>query len=236
MTAAPGEKPVLYHRKGLPAGRYAERFELRETDAPPQGTGYRLWYDEPGMTLLHGSRGALTLDYRAIETRSRQLSLLARACTASGRPSVADLMAGWGTDGLSLALRGCRVTLVERAPVVWAMLDEFVSRLDLPAAVVCETAENWCRTHGKAVNVAYLDPMFPPRRKTALPGKEMQVLRDLAWMSEATPASRLGSQISLARSVATERVVVKRRIGEPALPTPDWQLRGRQIRFDVYRT
>ncbi len=223
-------KPILYHRKGVPVGRYAEKFELREADAPPEEAGYRLWYDDTGMTLLHGFRGSLRLDYRAIESRSAQSLLLARACIASGRPSIVDLMAGWGIDGLSLALRGCTVTLVERATVVWAMLDEFVARLELPASVVFASAEDWCREHRKTVGMAYLDPMFPARRKTALPGKEMQYLRDLAWSSGAP----LASQISLARSAASERVVVKRRIGDPALPAPNWQLRGRRIRFDIY--
>ena len=115
--------------------------------------------------------------------------------------------------------------------MVWAMLDEFVTRLDLPANVVHASAENWCEEHAKAVDVAYLDPMFPARRKTALPGKEMQVLRDLAWTDEASPAGL----IAMARSAAIERVVIKRRAGDPALPAPSWQLRGRQVRFDVYR-
>ena len=215
----------------MPVERYAGKFELREADEPPSGTGYRLWYDDSGMTLLHGSRGALTLDHRDIETRSGQSSLLARACSASARPAVADLMAGWGTDGLSLALRGCSVTLVERAPIVWAMLDEFVTRLDLPATVVCDTAEQWCQNHPKAVEVAYLDPMFPARRKTALPGREMQYLRDLAWRGE-TPLSR---QIHLAQRAARDRVVVKRRARDASVSAPSWRLRGRRVRFDVYR-
>ena len=226
-----GVKPVLYHRVGLSTERYAERFELREADGPPEGTGYRLWYDESGMTLFHGSGDGLALDHRDIELRSRQSSELARACAASGRPAVADLMAGWGTDGLALALRGCTVTLVERAPIVWAMLDEFVTRLELPAAVLCEPAEQWCEAHPGGVDVAYLDPMFPARHKTALPGREMQVLRDLAWRGD-TPLPR---QIHLARRAARDRVVVKRRAREPVLLAPDWSVRGRRVRFDVYR-
>lgn len=224
-------KPVLYHRAGLPAERYAERFQLCAAGAPPKGPGFRLWYDESGMTLLHDSLGALTLDYREIETRSSQSSLLARACTASGRPAVADLMAGWGTDGLALAVRGCTVTLVERAPIVWAMLDEFVTRLELPATVVFDSAECWCEKHPGAVDVAYLDPMFPAPRKTALPGKGMQILRDLAGPGGA-PLSR---QIQMARRAARDRVVVKRRLRDTAALAPSWRLRGRRVRFDVYR-
>ena len=224
-------KPVLYYRRGLPTGRYADLFELRATDGPPHGPGYHLWYDASGMTLFNGTKGSLALRYRDIETRAGNALLLARACAASRRPVVADLMAGWGTDGLSLALRGCEVILVEHSPVVWAMLDEFVTRLELPATIVCASAEHWCRTHRDGVDVAYLDPMFPARRKKALPGKRMQYLRDLAWQNDV-PLTR---QIALARSAARDRVVVKRRARDPAVLTPGWKLRGRGIRFDVYR-
>ena len=224
-------KPVLYHSEGVSVERYADMLELCETPGPPHGTGFRLWYDESGMTLLRGSRGSLTLDYRGIESRSSQSSLLARACTASACPAVVDLMAGWGTDGLSLALRGCTVTFVERAPIVWAMLDEFVNRLELPATVVCETAERWCENHPKSVEVAYLDPMFPARGKTALPSKDMQYLRDVAWQGE-TPLPRL---VRLARRAARDRVVVKRRAREQPVLAPGWRIRGRRVRFDVYR-
>ncbi|MDE0368325.1 MAG: class I SAM-dependent methyltransferase [Gammaproteobacteria bacterium] len=224
-------KPVLYHSEGVSVERYAGMLELCETPTPPRGPGFRLWHDESGMTLLDGTRGSLTLDVRAIEARSGQSSLLARACNATARPAVADLMAGWGTDGLSLALRGCTVTLVERAPIVWAMLDEFVNRLGLPATVVCDTAERWCEHHPKAVEVAYLDPMFPARRKTALPGKDMQYLRDVAWKGDVP----LPRQIRLARRAARDRVVVKRRAREQPALAPGWRIRGRRVRFDVYR-
>ena len=223
-------KPVLYHRDGLSVVRYGRIFDLRAVREPPQQPGYHLWYDQSGMRLCNGFQDGFALDYRHIEARAGQTLLLARACAASRWPAVVDLMAGWGTDGLSLALRGCAVTLVEPAPMVWAMLDEFVNRLDLPASVVCATAEQWCRSHRKSVDVAYLDPMFPERRKTALPGKHAQHLRHLAWRS-GTP---LALQIALARGAARERVVLKRRARDPVALAPGWQLRGRRVRFDVY--
>lgn len=224
-------KPLLYHRAGLPVDRYAGLFDLQPAQGSPGHPGYHLWYDESGMVLRNGPEDALTLRYRDIEARAGRSLLLARACAASRRPSVVDLMAGWGTDGLALAMRGCAVTLVEPAPMVWAMLDEFVARHDLPVTVVCATAERWCRAHRKTVDIAYLDPMFPARRKTALPTRRMQVLRDLAWQGD-TP---LTQQIGLARAAARERVVVKRRARDPVILAPGWKLRGRRIRYDVYR-
>ena len=225
-------KPVLHHRAGVPAQRYEALFELREADRPPPGSGYRLWYDETGMALFKGAdRHGFRLRLRDIQARAGQSSLLIRASGAGRRPAVADLTAGWGTDGLCLALRGCQVWLIERAPVVWAMLDEFVARLELPAKVVWARAEDWCQAHPDSVDLALLDPMFPQRRKTALPEKPMQHLRDLAWRTEAD----LARLIACAQMAARELVLVKRRARETAEPPPSWQVRGRRIRFDVYR-
>ena len=79
--------------------------------------------------------------------------------------------------------------------------------------------------------MAYLDPMFPPRRKHALPDKSMQLLREMAEPDGLDLAQRLEQ----ARAAARQRVVVKRRPHDPAAGRPDWQLRGGRIRFDVYR-
>lgn len=223
-------KPVLHHR--VPAHRYTEAFALNPIDRPPPGPGIQLYYDEEGMALAHGGeRRLFRLRLDRIEARAAQSLLLARASAAGRRPSVADLFAGWGTDGLSLALKGCAVTLVERSPLVWALLDDLVARHDLPATVVCAEAGAWCLAHRKGVDVAYLDPMFPPRRKHALPDKSMQLLRELAQRDDLDLAERLEQ----AKAVARQRVVVKRRIHDPAAGRPDWQLRGGRIRFDVYR-
>ena len=225
-------KPVLYHFPGLPVRRYAALFELRSAEEPPRLPGHHLWLDGRGLRLCD-ERGAASVELngRRLAARSMQSLLLAQACGASNRPVVADLLAGWGTDGLSLALRGCQVALVERAPVVWALLEDFVSQLDVSATVVFARAEDWCRANRRSVEVAYLDPMFPSRRKTALPEKRMQVLRELAWRD----GGGLEELIGAARLAARQRVVVKRRAKEPACGTPAWQVRGRRIRFDVYR-
>ncbi len=224
-------KPPLYHRPGLGVQRYAAIFDLCAVHAPPQLPGQHLWLDELGLRLCDASgASSVELNGRELAARSRQALLLARACGASNRPVVADLLAGWGTDGLSLAMRGCPVTLVERAPVVWALLEDFVTQLDVSATVVFASAEDWCRANRRSVDVAYLDPMFASRRKMALPEKRMQLLRKLAWREGAD----LAELINLARLAARRRVVVKRRAKEPVYGAPAWQIRGRRIRFDVY--
>ena len=224
-------KPSLYHLPGLPVQRYAAVFDLHPADEPPQLPGHSLWMDANGLRLCdRRGKTSVALEGRDLAARARQVLLLAQACSASNRPKIADLLAGWGTDGLALAMRGCTVTLVERAPVVWALLDDFVAQLDLSATVVFANAEDWCRTNRNSVDVAYLDPMFPSRHKKALPEKRMQVLRDLAWREGAD----LSELIDLARLAARQRVVVKRRAKDPTQGAPAWQVRGRRVRFDVY--
>lgn len=229
-AAGPGSKPVLHHR--VPVERYRGVFSLRAVPRPPELPGRHLYYDESGMALIcRAAPKGFRLRLGPIKARAGQALLLARACAAGKRPAVADLMAGWGLDGLCLAFKGCAVTLVERSPLVWAMLDDFVLRHRLPAEVVWEEAGAWCISHGKAVDVAYLDPMFPPRGKTALPGKPMQLLRTLAWED----GLELAQRIEQAKEAARDRVVVKRRAGAAAAHKPSWQVCGRRLRFDVYR-
>lgn len=223
----------LFHHSDVNPHRYAQHFELVACQERPHDvTGYFLWFDASGLSMFRDAeRSGVKLNMSDFEQRTNQALILAQACGAHARPNVVDLMAGWGVDGLSLAMRGCRVTLIERSPAVWAMLDEFVSRLTLPVNVVYADAREWCEKATATVDVVYLDPMFAPRRKTALPSKRLQFLRDVAWHDDVS----LRCWIEFARRVAKDRVVVKRRAKDPVLATPAWQVQGRQVRFDVYK-
>ena len=143
-----------------------------------------------------------------------------------------DATAGWGTDGLALARLGCRVRMLETHPQVFAMLDDRLRRSGVSAAT--EWADARSRMRGadrERYDVVYLDPMFPPRNKTALPARPLQVLREI--VGEDTPdASEL---LALARRCALGRVVMKQRAHGPTVGDPDWRVTGRTVRFDVYR-
>ena len=94
-----------------------------------------------------------------------------------------------------------------------------------------EDAQDRWRT-GAAFDVVYLDPMFGEHPKTALPGKAMQAL---AGLVAETPVHEIVELIDEARGVASSRVVVKRRANAEVLGQPDWRIRARSVRFDVYR-
>ncbi len=76
----------------------------------------------------------------------------------------------------------------------------------------------------------YFDPMYPaPRRASAKPRRELQVLR--AWLDADTDTAPL---VAEARERAA-RVVVKRpHHATPLLPDPSHTIESKLVRFDVY--
>jgi 16S rRNA (guanine1516-N2)-methyltransferase len=157
-------------------------------------------------------------------------------------PRVADLTAGLGRDAFVLASLGCPVTLVERSPVVHALLHDGLER-----ARVCEDAavreivsrmrlvhadsREWLAVQGAAFDVIYLDPMFPERRKSALVKKEMRIFQALVGEDEDAAAL-----LEPARALCRSRVVVKRPSRAPFLGgrSPSWSISGKSTRFDIY--
>ncbi len=182
-----------------------------------------------------------SLIYRRQHSGKRQL--LARAVGVGKQQgkgiSVLDATMGLGEDAFVLASLGCRVQGFERSPVVAALLQDGLRRLfasesfeDLALAVTPGDVRDYWQSSSEPPDVVYLDPMFPPRQKTALVKKQMQWLQDLL-QDEADDAEEL---LQLGLKWATKRVVVKRpRLALPlAGLKPDLVLSGRSVRFDVY--
>ena len=176
-------------------------------------------------------------DIRRRVRQGRRLAL-ARACNAHPGLRVHDALGGWGTDGMVLAALGCRVHLSERNVRVYEILDARLraesgrllgERRDSISWAHEDARDRW--REGDQFDVVYLDPMFGEHPKTALPSKPMQVL---AKLSGAMSNAEVAALIDGARRVAASRVVVKRRSSGEALGQPDWQIRARSVRFDVY--
>ncbi|MCB1855838.1 MAG: class I SAM-dependent methyltransferase [Pseudomonadales bacterium] len=182
---------------------------------------------------------------RAMRHRRRggQNELLGRAVGVSARlrPHVLDATAGLGRDSFVLADLGCTVTLCEREPVLAALLE-----YALAAALGSE--DDWlvgvarrmrlfpsdARACRAPAQVIYLDPMFPPRDKSAAVKKEMALLQ---WLLESETGQSDAAQLlawALEQDVA--RVVVKRpaRAQPLAGAAPSHCLQGKAVRFDVY--
>jgi 16S rRNA (guanine1516-N2)-methyltransferase len=144
-------------------------------------------------------------------------------------------MAGLGLDGMTLAMLGCEVLMVERNALLAELLADAVdfihNKIDVAGAVsrrLADVRDVLSEMH--AFETIYLDPMFPARDKHALPRKSAQMLGDLLGAADDALPSIVADSIPLAR-----RVVVKRRLHDPAVGRPDWEILGRSVRFDVYR-
>ncbi len=168
-----------------------------------------------------------------IERRATYGSELARACgvTRARQPLVLDAMAGWGVDGMSLAALGCTVVMVERNEAMWAILHSFLASRPGEQPELMH-GDAWRVLDGSRLfDVVYLDPMYPKRRKGALPGKSMQLLARVCGPDQRSAAE----WVERARICASARVVLKRRLRDPLVVQPDWQIRGHSVRYDVYR-
>ena len=154
-------------------------------------------------------------------------------------PHVLDATAGLGRDAFVLAGLGCQLTLMERMPVVAALLDDGIERAKLNSEVK-DIANNMRLIHGSSIedmdlangpDVVYLDPMFPHREKSAAVKKEMRIFQSL--VGEDLDADNL---LEPAIALAKYRVVVKRPSYAPPLANkkPSMSINMKKNRFDVY--
>lgn len=154
-------------------------------------------------------------------------------------PNVLDATAGLGRDSFVLATLGCNVTMMERMPIVAALLENGLARAQLNhdvadiadrmSLIYASSIEDM--TLAKAPDVIYLDPMYPHREKSAAVKKEMRVFQSL--VGEDLDADNL---LAPALKLAKYRVVVKRpSYAEPLNnQKPSTSINMKKNRFDVY--
>ncbi len=160
---------------------------------------------------------------------------------SGANPTVVDATAGLGRDAFVLASLGCQVTMLERHPVVAALLADGLQRAQQDAEIGEWMRERMSLRAGSALenlqqlgftpDVVYLDPMFPHRQKSALVKKEMRVFQSLVG-----PDLDADALLPAALAVAGKRVVVKRPdyAGYLNDKTPSMSIETKSNRFDVY--
>lgn len=160
-------------------------------------------------------------------------------------PVVLDATGGLGRDAFVLASLGCTVSLVERSPIVAALLADGLQRAGMDSEIGSWIGQRMRLVYGNALSwmdeltemqfpeVVYLDPMYPHRDKSALVKKEMRLFQQL--VGDDADADRL---LPAALRVARKRVVVKRPDYAPPLDgrTPSMTIEGKKHRYDVYVT
>ena len=156
---------------------------------------------------------------------------------------VVDATAGLGRDSFVLADLGCRVLLCERHRVVQQLLrsglrraaagDTWLAAVSARMQLHCGDARDLAPRDLSGVDVIYLDPMFPRRRKSAAVKKEMVVFQLLLGERAADGGEEL---LAWALRQAVARVVVKRPPGAAELGghRASHAIAGKAVRFDVY--
>lgn len=177
---------------------------------------------------------------RAADLAPQRLTARQPLARALGRGirRVVDATAGLGADTVLLAARGCRVTAIERHPIVAALLRDGIDRavacgLLAPGTieVVTGDARQWLSGVGTDADAVFLDPMFPlKRKKSAAVRKELRLLRALVG-DDADGADLLDA----ARAHCRRAIVKRPAHAAPLAPTPSACYTGKLVRYDVYR-
>ncbi|WP_437614171.1 16S rRNA (guanine(1516)-N(2))-methyltransferase RsmJ [Erwinia sp. V71] len=206
-----------------------EHLELRKRDEPKLGG---IFVDFVGGAMAHrrkfgGGRGEAVA--KAVGIKSGYL------------PDVVDATAGLGRDAFVLAAIGCRVRMLERNPVVAALLDDGLQRGYQDAEIGGWLRERLSLLHTSSLtalseitpqpDVVYLDPMYPHKQKSALVKKEMRVFQTLVGADNDADGL-----LEPARRLAKKRVVVKRPDYAPPLADVATQsaVTTKSHRFDIY--
>lgn len=226
----------------------AEKWSLNVVSDIPESMA--LTYEE-GMLCLKDFRqpkvNGVSVDFLSGASQYRQQhgggrkEPIAKAVMGKGGAGghVVDATPGLGRDAFVLASLGMRVTMIERSPVVAALLDDGLMRLsDAEPAL----GARFTLKHGNSaslmqywkddtVDAVYLDPMFPHRKKSALVKKEMLLFQQLLGTDDDADAL-----LAPALALAAKRVVVKRPNSAPVLAEkkPDMAITSKKHRFDVY--
>lgn len=181
----PEKALALSQKLGLP---FAQQLKA----APPMLLGW--WQDPKQPATLNGSpdyklalfpqnSGPVFIDFIQGKKNHRRLfgggknQPLARAILAQQQPHIIDATAGMGGDGFVFASLGCQVTLIERSPIVAALLADALDRAQHPDTPpeICAITERMTLIQADAADylsqsdvlcdVVYCDPMYPEKGK-----------------------------------------------------------------------
>lgn len=190
----------------------------------------------------------LTCDFTSGAVRHRFLfgggrgQALPKAVGLKGgkNPLIVDATAGLGGDAFLLASLGAKVILIERSPEMHKLLEDGLARAQAAGGDVADVVSRMTLMFGDAKDllptlspeVVLVDPMHPPRKKSALVKSEMRQIRDIVGTDDDAEAL-----MKVALATATNRVVLKwPRRAEPmqGIPAPSHQITGKSTRYDVF--
>jgi 16S rRNA (guanine1516-N2)-methyltransferase len=215
--------------------------------ADADGLSLRAWPPQPaGAAPTRVDFLDAGLRYRLQTSGKRQGLGKALGLAGHPQPRVLDATAGLGRDALLMAALGCNVELLECARPVYLLLEDGMARAGASDDVFITPllqrmqlhegeARQWCREivagEREQPDIIYLDPMFPPRSKSA------RVKKDIALLHEFLGSETdLDGLLEAALAAVGRRVVLKRPPGRPASTRqqPAFTIEGKTACFDVY--
>ncbi|ODN43594.1 class I SAM-dependent methyltransferase [Piscirickettsia litoralis] len=233
--------------------RLAESIKQPLVESITDDYHYYLVYSSAGLTLesnIDDGFKPLLIDFTHGKTAQRlqQASIRKEAIAKAfslhkgKRPYILDCTAGLGRDAMLLAKLGCRVDMIERSPIVHALLADALERareepntmeLTKQVQLYHDDAQSYFEKHPNThYDAIYLDPMFPEKKKCALAQKEMQLFKKLV-------GADLDAHLIFAacQNHYKDRLVIKRpRLAPLLAQQPSYQLSGKANRFDIYLT
>ena len=155
-------------------------------------------------------------------------------------PHIIDATAGLGRDAFLLASLGATVTMIERSADMHALLLDGMARALDAGGETAEIISRMTLIHGDAIQllpelspeIVLVDPMHPPRNKSALVKAEMRQIRAIVGIDD--DQTRL-MQTALAH--ASRRVVLKwpaKAAPMAYIPPASHQIIGKSVRYDVF--
>lgn len=193
--------------------------------------------DVPFIDFVGGKVG-----YRLRSREGRDQALLRAIGLKKGAllPTVVDATAGLGRDAFLMASHGVMVTMIERAPIMHAALGDAMARAQAAGDIYADIISRMTLLHGDSITLlptlspdaVLVDPMHPPRGKSALVKKEMRILREVVGEDVdqiALMQAALGS--------GAKRVVLKWPQNAPPMPgirAPSHSIDGKTTRYDVF--
>lgn len=231
----------------------ARRLNLPLIDAPDSRVSYVLTFRESRLELhsLSPKEAPLSVDflsgrlyYRFSHDRRINQPLARAVGIKRGyRPRVLDGTAGFGEDGFVIASLGCMVTMIERSPIIWALLADAIARtadnhaigaiFNRHVTLILADTIDYLSSCTENYDTVFLDPMYPSTPKSSLNKQRMRTLRELVG-DDPDGAALLSASLQ----VAQKRVAVKRPIRAVTLDgrKPSFTIAGKSSRYDIYLT
>lgn len=243
---------LFYCEPSAGSSRGEDRLKKGNAEAP-----YQLTFTPSGVALQSSDKKQkpISVDWHTGSAEHRrkfgggkgQMIAKAVGLHQANNLRVLDATAGLGGDAFVLASLGCNVTLQERSPIAYALLEDGLERarqysIETHDDALSDILQRMTLAHcnsiqGKLENidVVYLDPMFPERKKKAAVNKGMKAFHALIGSDDDADVL-----LTHALQQPIKRVVVKRPRIAPHLKDleegrqPHYSLEGKSSRFDIY--